>query len=113
MRRVSRVRPVTRLQSMHPVSAISLSLLIAGTVFPWLVGCKSGRPLTTTTSQAQPHIDFNKDVQPILANNCIRCHGPDPETRRGGLRLDLEESAFRKRAGKPDAIVREIQKEAH
>jgi hypothetical protein len=31
--------------------------------------------------------------------------GPDPEMRKAGLRLDLEESAFRKRPGHPDAIV--------
>ncbi len=52
------------------------------------------------------HLDFNQDVQPILASNCFSCHGPDPEMRKAGLRLDLEESAFRKRPGHPDAIVR-------
>jgi hypothetical protein len=51
------------------------------------------------------HLDFNQDVQPILASNCFSCHGPDPEMRKAGLRLDLEESAFRKRPGHPDAIV--------
>jgi hypothetical protein len=56
-------------------------------------------------SQAREHLDFNQDVQPILASNCFSCHGPDPEMRKANLRLDLEESAFRKRPGKPDAIV--------
>ena len=51
------------------------------------------------------HLDFNQDVQPILAANCFACHGPDPEMRKAGLRLDLEESAFKKRPGHPDAIV--------
>ena len=44
-------------------------------------------------------------MQPILASNCFSCHGPDPEMRKANLRLDLEESAFKKRPGKPDAIV--------
>ena len=44
-------------------------------------------------------------MQPILASNCFSCHGPDPEMRKANLRLDLEESAFSKRPGKPDAIV--------
>ena len=55
--------------------------------------------------QAREHLDFNQDVQPILASNCFSCHGPDPEMRKANLRLDLEESAFKKRPGKPDAIV--------
>jgi hypothetical protein len=57
------------------------------------------------SSRAQQHLDFNQDVQPILASNCFSCHGPDPEMRKANLRLDLEESAFKKRPGKPDAIV--------
>ncbi len=51
------------------------------------------------------HLDFNQDVQPILASNCFSCHGPDPEMRKAGLRLDIEEFAMRKRSGHPDAIV--------
>jgi len=51
------------------------------------------------------HLDFNQDVQPILASRCFSCHGPDPEMRKAGLRLDIEEYAMRKRPGRPDAIV--------
>ena len=65
-------------------------------------GCK-GKP--SGSSSSQQHLDFNQDVQPILASNCFSCHGPDPEMRKANLRLDLEESAFKKRPGKPDAIV--------
>jgi hypothetical protein len=65
-------------------------------------GCR-GRH--SASSQARDHLDFNQDVQPILASNCFSCHGPDPEMRKANLRLDLEESAFKKRPGKPDAIV--------
>ena len=68
------------------------------------VGCHPNHPPLATAKGAQ-HLDFNQDVQPILASNCFSCHGPDPEMRKGGLRLDLEESAFRKRPGHPDAII--------
>jgi hypothetical protein len=37
--------------------------------------------------------DFSRDIQPLLADRCFQCHGPDANTRKGGLRLDLEAEA--------------------
>ncbi len=78
------------------------SLLLIGASLISLTSCR--HPTVESSSSAQ-HLDFNQDVQPILASNCFSCHGPDPSARKAGLRLDLEEYAFRKRPGKPDAIV--------
>ncbi len=45
-------------------------------------------------------IDFNRDVRRVLSENCIRCHGPDEQDRKGGdggeagLRLDTREGAL-------------------
>jgi Protein of unknown function (DUF1553)/Protein of unknown function (DUF1549)/Planctomycete cytochrome C/Concanavalin A-like lectin/glucanases superfamily len=83
---------------------LALSLVVAGSLLATVVGCHS-RQGRVGAVQAAQHLDFNQDVQPILASNCFSCHGPDPEMRKAGLRLDLEESAFEKRSGHPDAIV--------
>jgi hypothetical protein len=41
-------------------------------------------------------LEFNRDVRPILAENCYACHGPDKGKRKAGLRLDQREVAMDK-----------------
>ena len=54
---------------------------------------------------ADRKIEFNRDVRPILSNNCFLCHGPDQKTVGGGLRLDKQDSAFGKLESGHTAIV--------
>src|SRR5215470_2336293 len=39
-------------------------------------------------------IEFNRDVRPILTENCFACHGPDKNKRKAKLRLDVREVAL-------------------
>ena len=32
-------------------------------------------------------VEFNRDIRPILADNCYACHGPDKNQRKAGLRF--------------------------
>ena len=38
-------------------------------------------------------LEFNRDIRPILSDNCFTCHGPDQNKREGGLRLDVRDAA--------------------
>jgi len=43
---------------------------------------------------ATPPVDFQRQVQPILAEHCSLCHGVDAEVRKAGFRIDVRDSAL-------------------
>src|SRR6516165_3091290 len=40
-------------------------------------------------------VRFNRDIRPIMAETCFRCHGPDKSSRMAGMRLDLRDEALK------------------
>src|SRR6266540_5569187 len=42
---------------------------------------------------ASRKVDYKQDIQPLLAQKCYSCHGP--EVQQAGLRLDLRQNALR------------------
>ncbi len=57
----------------------------------WLLAAVATTSLAAATEPAQ--VDFVATVQPLLAEHCYQCHGPDKQ--EGGLRLDVRERALK------------------
>ena len=60
-------------------------------------------PTSAHVAQESPKIDFARDVQPILRERCVECHGPSQQMR--GLRLDRRRDAMPNRVGANGARI--------
>ena len=55
----------------------------------------SAIPSVVLAGTADHPLGFNKDIRPILSDNCFTCHGQDSGSRKAGLRLDIREDALK------------------
>ena len=63
-------------------------------------------PASAETSKAKSSpIDFNREVRPILTENCFKCHGPDEGARKAKLRFDVRADALKPAKSGQTAIV--------
>ncbi len=65
-----------------------------------LPGCFALLVASGEARAAPPALDFNRDIRPILSENCFYCHGQDANKRQAELRLDVRDAAI-----DADAIV--------
>lgn len=53
--------------------------------------------ITSAASAKERKVDFDRDIRPILSDNCFHCHGPDAKNRKAKLQLNTFELATSKR----------------
>src|SRR5262245_22066557 len=84
--------PAKRMSATHPTwcqfghdmkPAIELPWILK---FPMALVCLLCGALPVRSSCAEREVRYNRDVLPILAENCFACHGHDKGTREAGLR---------------------------
>jgi mono/diheme cytochrome c family protein len=61
--------------------------------------------LAFPTLASAADIQFNRDIRPILSENCTACHGPDPGARKAAMRLDTKEGLFKETKNEGPVVV--------
>ena len=69
---------------------IAATIFISGCI-AWSHVARGGEPSSVAASKRP--LQYNRDIRPIMAENCFACHGPDSAARKAELRLDVRETA--------------------
>jgi Protein of unknown function (DUF1553)/Protein of unknown function (DUF1549)/Concanavalin A-like lectin/glucanases superfamily/Planctomycete cytochrome C len=74
-----------------------ISILLIAVTLPWFL--TSLQKASPPPAEQSHKVDFDREIRPILADNCFACHGPDEKQRMANLRLDETERLFVDRGG--------------
>jgi hypothetical protein len=77
------------MRATSPNGCIFLSVSLGLSLFSWSATAADSPKKNT------PHVDFNRDIRPILSENCYKCHGPDDGARKAKLRFDIRTEALK------------------
>lgn len=72
--------PISPVSLLKPLPLVAVFMLISTN-------------MAASTLADETPLDFAQQVRPILARHCFKCHGPDPDAREAGLRLDQQEGS--------------------
>lgn len=109
----------TRNQAIRAVSGIAFAVIAVGTFMLFSVSEKpvqtgtfsadtppdQARILSASAPAPEKKVSFNRDIRPILAENCFACHGPDAKHAAADVQLHTFKAAvddFLITAGDPD-----------
>jgi mono/diheme cytochrome c family protein len=90
LRRSSRTIPAVRGVPLGPRAVLFAAVCVA------IALAHAGRAAARGQEKRGGAISFNRDIRPILAENCFACHGPDESRRKTRFHFDTREGAFAK-----------------
>ena len=73
------------------------ALVLSGSCFVMAAAGLGLRAQEKPANSQDPPVSFNREILPILSNNCFACHGPDEKARKTRFHFDTEDGAFTKR----------------
>jgi hypothetical protein len=78
-------------------------ILLTAAIGAAIQSCNKTPGYQESEGKLPEQVSYNFDIRPILSDKCLACHGPDANKREAGLRLDVEESAFKSLQENPGA----------
>ncbi|HVW01475.1 MAG TPA: DUF1549 domain-containing protein, partial [Planctomycetaceae bacterium] len=86
--------------TLYSITAFTLRCLCVAGVL--------GASVARGDEPAPQRVEFNRDIRPILSDNCFQCHGPDAGRRKAELRLDQEAGAFADLGGRHALVPKNL-----